>query len=286
MTAAGTRSGGTTVDRLTEKLSFRAGGRISRAAPVPLHVQFRELFQELIEQGDLRPGEQFPRERELAAGYGVSLAPIRQAILDLAKEGYVYRVQGRGTFVRAQVAEEKIAILSSFSESLRAQGMEPELHVLRQELVPTPPPVARALRTRERKVLVIERLASVAGEPVALLTAYLSQRTFPGLTSFPLEGRSLYAVLREEFGVTMSRAESVVEVARCGADHARLLHLAAGAPVLQVEGTTFDDAARAVEFATVRYRADRFKFRLESFQRSDQGFHIIEDGSAESAPGA
>src|SRR5712691_3567866 len=271
--------------RVLDRLSRHPTGLLSRTSPLPLHLQFRQHLLELIESGELQPGEQLPRERELAARYGVSLAPIRQALLDLAKEGYLDRVQGRGTFVRERTVEEKIAILSSSTESMRAKGLQPQVHVLRQDIVPTPGSVAAGLRTRERQVLLIERLASVDREPVAILSAHLSSRTFPGLASTDLEGRSLYQVLKERYGVTVARAVSVIEVGRCNPAQADLLRLATGAPALQVEGTTFDETDRPVEYSTVLYRADRFRFRLDSYRRSDQVIHFIESSGADGAPG-
>ena len=40
-----------------------------------------------IERGELRQGQKLPSEREYADQLGISLAPVRQAILDLVKEG-------------------------------------------------------------------------------------------------------------------------------------------------------------------------------------------------------
>src|SRR5258708_40091945 len=102
-------SGGATTDHLAMREAFA----VSRASPIPLHVQIRNVLLARIQDGRLKPGAQRPRERELGERFGVSLAPVRQALLDLAKEGYLQRVQGRGTFVRRTKVEQKIAILSS-----------------------------------------------------------------------------------------------------------------------------------------------------------------------------
>ena len=127
---------------------------ISRDSAVPLHAQFRLYLIDLIERGELAPGAQVPRERELAERFDVSLAPVRQAILDLAKEGYVYRVRGKGTFVRAAKVEEKIAILGSFTEAMRAKGLAARLQVLRPGPRLRPRAIARQLRTRGRVVRI------------------------------------------------------------------------------------------------------------------------------------
>ena len=55
---------------------------ISRGSPVPLHHQLRHGLQGQIERGTLRPGQQIPHERQYAEHLGISLAPVRQALLD------------------------------------------------------------------------------------------------------------------------------------------------------------------------------------------------------------
>src|ERR1700737_4855558 len=72
---------------------------INRDSPVPLHHQMRNYLLGCLERGELQPGQQLLRESEYATSFGISLAPVRQAILDLVKEGYFYRGPGRGTFV-------------------------------------------------------------------------------------------------------------------------------------------------------------------------------------------
>src|SRR5215470_14435293 len=192
---------------------------VNRASPVPLHVQIRNILLSQIQNGSLEPGTQIPRERELGHRFGVSLAPVRQALLDLAKDGYLWRVQGRGTFVRAPKVEQKIAILSSFTESLRAQGVEGTVRVLRQEAVPAPAPIRSSLKITQKQVLLIERLASLDEEPLALLRAYLPLSLVPDLATARLDGQSLYASLAEHYGIDLTRAESIIEVTRRSEEH-------------------------------------------------------------------
>src|SRR5437868_9418143 len=134
---------------------------ISRASGIPIHTQFRAHLLQRIERGDLRQGQKLPSEREYADQLGVSLAPIRQAILDLVKEGYLHRTRGRGTFVQEAEVDEKIAILSSFTQSMRAKGLDPDIRMRFRGLVVADGAITRALQSRERKLLLIRRLASV-----------------------------------------------------------------------------------------------------------------------------
>src|SRR2546430_7188517 len=146
---------------------------INRDSPVPLHHQVRNYLLDCIEHGELLPGPPLLQEREYAARFGISLAPVRQAILDLVKEGYLYRVRGRGTFVREQKVEEKISILSSFTESMRAKGLSAVLRVVELRVDKAPAIVRSMPETQDQQFVFLQRVALVEGTAMALLTSYL-----------------------------------------------------------------------------------------------------------------
>ena len=248
---------------------------LNRESPIPLHHQVRNYLLGCIERGELLPGQTLLQEREYAARFGISLAPVRQAILDLVKEGYLYRVPGRGTFVREQKVEEKISILSSFTESMRAKGLSADLRVVEQSVGKTPPHINALLAESEQEFVTIQRVAFIKDTAVALLSSYLPLRLVPGLEQVDLNGKSLYKLLEERYGIVLARAENTIEVVRCRSAQSSLLGIPPGTPMLQVEGKTYDVTDRFVEFAQVLYRADRFRFTIESFRRDDRVLHLI-----------
>jgi GntR family transcriptional regulator len=248
---------------------------ISRGSPVPLHHQLRQLLQEQIEGGSLRPGQQLPHERQYAEHLGISLAPVRQALLDLVRLGYLLRVRGKGTFVRDDKVIEKISLLGSFTDSLRSQGLEPAFKVTCAAIMAPPPEVRDAFGGRSRRLFRLDRLASVADGPLALLTAWLDPARFAGLGEQDFARVPLYATLERLYGVQMGRALSTIEVVQLRDDEAALLQLPPGVSALQVQGTTFDQNDRATEVSRVLYRADRFTFSLESYRVGGQLKHVI-----------
>jgi GntR family transcriptional regulator len=207
-------------------------------------------------------GQSLPPERELATAFGVSLAPVRQAILDLVKEGVLYRVRGKGTFLRERSLFEQDAMLSSFTENLRSKGLAVAMHVLRAERAEPPREVAQALQTRQRRVWWFERLAVVEGEPTALLTSFLSARRFPGLPTKLSARGSLYRVIVDDFSIVPTRADTMVEVAPCPSAQAEPLGVPAGSSVLVASGTTYGVHDVPVEHFRCVYRGDRIRLRL------------------------
>ena len=59
-----------------------------------------------IQQHDLADGDRLPTEQQLSALLHVSRVSIQQGIKRLEKDGFVYRIQGSGTFVR-RLADRK-----------------------------------------------------------------------------------------------------------------------------------------------------------------------------------
>jgi len=236
-----------------------------------------------IERAELPPGKKLLQEREYATRFGISLAPVRQAILDLVKENYLYRVPGRGTFVCEQKVEEKISILSSFTESMRAKGLNAVLRVVELHLGKVPAAIKAQFKANEQYFVFLQRVALVDGEAIALLSSYLPARLVPGLEKIDLNGQSLYNLLEERYGIVLARAENTIEVVRCRSSQSSIFGIPQGTPLLQVEGKTYDVTDQFVEFAQVLYRADRFRFTIESFRRDDRVLHLI--GASESKEG-
>jgi GntR family transcriptional regulator len=251
---------------------------VHRGSFVPLHRQIHDLVRQEIVAGRLAPGSRLPSEGALAEQWGVSLAPVRQALMHLAAEGYLDRSRGRGTFVRQPKFEEKVSTLSSFTGSHAEHGDRLELVMLYKGLVPRRPEAA-ALAGRSRKLVLIQRLARLEASPVALLSAYLDPARFPGIEERELDGGSLYRTLDTVYGIELVRAESVIEAVHATDEEAVPLGVGTGAMVLRMDSVTYDRADEAVEFSKILYRVERFRFSFESHRFDDRILHFPSPGA-------
>jgi GntR family transcriptional regulator len=240
---------------------------VSRTRAAPLHDQIRRSIEERIESGDLRPGDQLPTEHEYAETLGVSIAPVRQALLDLANRGLVVRTKGRGTFVAEPALEVPVSLLESFTDALRARNVSFTVAVLDQGIVADRPDVAIRLGLpAEARLVRLRRVARIRDEVVAALDAYLDGDRFGrliGIEGFG-DGRSLYRTLEQEFGIRVGQATGTLEVQRSNDAQSELLGVTIGTPVLLARSVTQDADGRPIEVAEVLYRGDRFTFRIDS----------------------
>jgi len=248
--------------------------KVDRSLPVPLHFQIRALLIESIERGDVIPGSPLPPEKELANRYGVSLSPIRQAILDLVKEGVLYRRPGSGTFLREPPSTERVSVLGSFSESLRARGAEVDVVILTQQRMGTPREIEDRVGTDG--VVVVERLTVIDGEPAAVLRSSLPAGRFAGVAEATLPNGSLYRYLEDAMGVVPMRAETTVQVVPCTTQRSAQLGVAAGSPLLQATGAVYDADDDVIEAFEVQYRSDVVRLRFDTLQTAED---VVEGGA-------
>jgi GntR family transcriptional regulator len=175
------------------------------------------------------------------------------------------RRRGIGTqVVHSQV--RRSLELSSLYDDLAAAGQSPATRVLRNEVQSASAEVAAALGIPEgRDVIVLERLRSTHGEPVAHLCNYLPA-TLLDLETEKLEATGLYRMMRAA-GITLHSARQTVG-ARCAtAEEGRLLDEPEGAALLTMCRTAYDDTGRAVEYGTHVYRASRYTFDFQLLVR-------------------
>ncbi|MET9365238.1 GntR family transcriptional regulator [Streptomyces sp. NPDC006632] len=238
---------------------------VDRTSPVPLYFQLSQQLEAAIEKGTLTPGSLLGNEIDLAQRLGLSRPTVRQAIQALVDKGLLVRRRGVGTqVVHSQV--KRPLELSSLYDDLEAAGQKPATTVLRNTVEPAGAEVAAALGVAEGSdVHLVERLRYAHGEPMARLRNHLPPGLLPLETAY-LEGTGLYRLMRGA-GITLHSARQTVGARAATAEEAALLAEAAGAPLLTMERTTFDDTGRAVEFGSHLYRASRYSFEFQLLVR-------------------
>jgi GntR family transcriptional regulator len=109
--------------------------KVEQDSKVPIYVQIEEQIRAMIAAGQLRPGDQLPTIRELAADLRVNYNTIARVYLDLDHDGVISTQRGRGTFVAgvpddkemAKMREEKLeAIVRSALDEARSLGYSPD----------------------------------------------------------------------------------------------------------------------------------------------------------------
>lgn len=238
---------------------------INKSSPIPIYYQLEEIIKDLIEKGELKPGDSLPAEREYAEQFEISRMTVRQALNELVNDGYLYRVKGKGTFVaeRKPKIEQALQGLTSFTEDMKARGMKPGSQLLRFEIIQATSLIANQLGIQEYgPVYEMKRIRLADNEPMALETNYISTNFIKGLTE-KIVNQSLYSYIEKQLNLKIDYASQVIESSVANDLEAEYLNILPGAPIMLIQRNTFLKDGTPVEFVKSTYRADRYKFMIQ-----------------------
>jgi GntR family transcriptional regulator len=220
----------------------------------------RDRVLDLIE--GLGVGEAIPSERQLSAELGVSRLTLRAALDELAREGYVVRRRGSGTFV----SEPKIAqelTMSSFTDDIRSRGMTPASKTLELRVVPAGARLGRVLHVSPSEpVVVAKRLRLADRESMAIETLHVRESLIPGLTKQDLEDGSFYELLRDRYGIVIVAGQQTIEPTVTNEEESAALGVPLHSPAFLFERLTRSER-EIVEFVSSIYRGDRYRLVTE-----------------------
>lgn len=225
---------------------------LDKNSPVPLYYQLYTILLNKIREGELKPGDMLPTELVMVEAYGVSRATVRQAILDLARNGYVVREKSKGTFVKdfGHNVGYRDRIKGFTARSSRDDMIPLTTKVLEQGVVLPSKLVMEALRLSPgEKAFYLRRVRNIRGEPNTYVEDWLPYRICPGIEKNDFTNASLYQTLEAQHGLIPHHAVRTFEC--CFPDveeQIRELRIRKSTPLLRCTSYVYDANDDPVEF--------------------------------------
>lgn len=213
----------------------------------PLYLQIKKIIKDRILHGVYPLGSNIPAEPQLEQEFQVSKMTVRNAIRELAEEGYVEKKSGVGTIVLRNTSLSKLSKGKRFTELLVEAGhrMEKRLIASGQDSLGSGTELHGLFGSSCHR---IERLYLLNDQPYIHFIHYIT----PAI-GFPEElaasGQliaSLYDWLEEkQIALDNFRDSFLVETA--APDSARLLGIGEGTPVLKRLRYSYDGSGNVIE---------------------------------------
>ena len=209
---------------------------------IPKYVYIKIALTNRIKSGELEVGAKLSTEKEMCDLYGCSRLTVRKALEELTREGYIYKIQGKGTFVKERTPQKQ-----NFSVITSCSTQRLGLH-------------------EGDSVLEYRRVYYANGTPVIYGRSYFNASVLPGIESFNLQNQSIITLLKEKYDLEIHCSNRELRAVVSDETTSRLLGTPNRFPLLQVTDLktgVWQDTKIPVEYYTFLYVTERIRYSPE-----------------------
>jgi DNA-binding GntR family transcriptional regulator len=236
---------------------------IDREDHQKLYLQLYEILKKKIESSEWPLGSQIPTEEDLCTMFNVSRATVRTAVLDLVRQGYLKRQQGKGTFVSKNSVSEGLTMLANFRELLFEEGLPYTTSVLaRTVMMPIDDLDIKLNIPRDKHIIYMKRLRIIDSEPVLLQESYVPYHICPLLLEEDIEHQSVFDIFEKKYGIKITKVKTYLEITFMKAVEARLISIPESSAAILLNQYFYSGDTLIMYTRSIK-RTDRFKFFLE-----------------------
>lgn len=191
-----------------------------------------------------------PSENRLARKFNVSRMTARKALNELEREGYVDRIQGKGTYIREQGFSQGYFRVQPSWKQAQDLNMTLKTEVLELCAIPEPPEdIAKKMNYHQQTILA-RRLHFFNHIPVRYETRYLRGDVCGGILWENLEKISIHELLIKKYRLPLTAVWQRMTAVAMPAPIAGLFQETPGFPAFRIQRLTFtnDEAVTFVEY--------------------------------------
>lgn len=238
--------------------------QLNKSIPIPLYFQLKELIMQEIKTGNYKIGSMIPTEKELSEIFQISRTTVRQAIIELVQEGWMYRIKSKGTFVsKPKIKQDFIQTLNSFNEEITHSQRTPRTEVLDFKVIVPTEQAAIALKLLPKeKVIFIHRVRYADDEPIVTVKTYLPYEKCGFVMGHDLVNESLYPILSTHEETHIYKIRRLVEATDANSYDLKYLNIKRGKAIQQFTSTGYNMFEEPIEYSLARYRGDRNSFEV------------------------
>lgn len=224
-----------------------------------------DTIRQSIIAGDLKVGEQLPTESELVVQYKVSRMTINKALQNLAREGFIKRTAGKGTFVLNPHISKPLQDSTSFTKDMELIGLKAGSKLIEYKVIRGSDNISVADMLKLKPTDLIHffvRLRTGNDTPIAVSYTYVSSLVIPALDVTALEG-SFYEYV-QSLGLQRKGIISQITAVMPTDEQRKILGIGNTA-LLKHEHITYLENGEPFEFIETYYIGSRYSYRIRSF---------------------
>lgn len=236
----------------------------------PKYYIIKQDLIKMINDEILTAGQMVPSESKLMQQYNVSRITARKALEELSNEGYLYKVQGKGCFVKDNIEEQSLSKICGYTEEITKLGMCVSRKVLNSEIIPCFNKRSNELNIEiDSKLYMLKRIYYANSEPICLTTAYLPYKYFEGIEKYNFEYESLYNIIEKKYLYKIVRSKLRLEAVSADENVCKYLNVKKGTPLLLFRSITYgkiNNKEIPIEYFKTYYLTNKIQYTLEQMR--------------------
>ncbi|MEI3605098.1 GntR family transcriptional regulator [Pseudogracilibacillus sp. SE30717A] len=178
-------------------------------------------------------GSMLPSEAELEKQFNVSRTPVRQALKQLENDNYIYRQQGRGSFVANFRPKEKWINMTGFKRQYNYSWQKVTAQTLELRTIQSKTYAKALMVDEDEELIFLKRLRYLDAKPIFYMEQIIAPivpiEIFQEDSSFT----SIQQILSEKAFIELVIAEDTIEAVNAEADIADILEIPHGTALLK-----------------------------------------------------
>jgi len=223
----------------------------------------RNKIIEYIEENNLKPGDQLPSEPKLVEKFGVSRITIREALAEFKQEGIIYKIQGKGTFLKRSPIhmENGLEILKSPTEIMEAAGYNIKTNYLPSEPEIPSSDLKNILKLNDNEKIITYKRKRYANQKLVVYGEdSLAVNNFSDKVPEKIPEESMLHYLEDELGIKIERAFTEVIPTTLGKELAEKLEVEEDKIFLLLKQIHYDQKGEAKIFSLDYFNSEAFRF--------------------------
>lgn len=244
-------------------------GKIHRDSPVPLYEQLKLIIRDQILEGNMPPGSLLPSEQSYCETHAVSRITVTRALDDLEREGFIKRIQGKGSLITYPKYQDTLKKISGFSRNIQDAGNYTQSKLLSVEPVIGSDTLVREFGLppdQEHRFIRFRRLRFVNDTPAVIMTNVVRESLGLRMQNFDLERASFYRLYEELMGAPVVRNEATLVPITATPEVAELLQVRPGSPHFHFRGVSYIEGNVPVEVCIATFNGNMFQFSTSIYR--------------------
>ncbi|HWQ41712.1 MAG TPA: GntR family transcriptional regulator [Desulfosporosinus sp.] len=218
----------------------------------------------LIISGKYKAHDKLPSENEIADQYKLPRITVRKAYERLGELGYIYKKQGKGSYVKDRYKQIELVLSGdvSFSQKMMEKGYDFQSETIFCREIKYNKKICDYLETDEDdRIFKVGRLRYIDQVPIALHISYIAKSVFNDIDVVGMDITSMFKYYHSKGYMEFCSKPSILSVCYPTKSQRNMLNCTYLIPLLVLEsGCTEKSTGTVLEYTRILYRSDFFSY--------------------------